>query len=129
MRFSCGKTKLRINVNIIIFNTYCLSTAKMVIRIRLNITLYYIGLPLTPMPVLWKANIYIEQQTVYMVCRIFLYLLLGILRSYFVTLICSFVVVWYCSFCHRGILFCCFTRVMSSFFWFMISWQAIFLFQ
>jgi len=31
----------------------------MVMRICLSIILYYIGLPLTPMPVLWKANIYI----------------------------------------------------------------------
>ena len=85
MRFSHGKTKLSINVHIIIFNAYCFSIAQIVMRMRLSITLYYFGLSLTPLPVLWKAYIYIYIGA--MVCRIFLYLLLGMLQSYVVTLL------------------------------------------
>ena len=31
----------------------------MIMRMHLSITLHYTGLPLTPLSVLWKANIYI----------------------------------------------------------------------
>jgi len=59
MQYSYGKTKLRIHVHIVIFNTYFFSIAQMVMRMRLSITLYYIGLPLAALPLLWKVNIYI----------------------------------------------------------------------
>jgi len=60
----------------------------MIMPMRLIITLYYIGLPLAPVPVLWKANIY-NGATVYIVCRMFLYLLLGMCA----VLCCSFILV------------------------------------